>query len=221
MDADLWLNDVKVMLESLQCSDHEKLGGAVSLLRGSARVWWTNTTMYASPEQVNWQFFLDEFKNKYIGEQFMRSMLLKFLNLKQGDRTVHEYEAEYNKLIRYATEVINRAKVIERAQEVMLAIYQSISMGKRIGTSLFAQYTKRDKGSGSQFTNRTDYSAASRKTKQSHSYAVSSGGAHREKSLCQTCGKSDGGACKLLSGTCFNCGGYGHFAQNCPKKYGD
>ncbi|KAE8666895.1 hypothetical protein F3Y22_tig00112487pilonHSYRG00040 [Hibiscus syriacus] len=32
MDADLWLNDVMVMLESLQCSDHEKLGGAVSLL---------------------------------------------------------------------------------------------------------------------------------------------------------------------------------------------
>ncbi|KAE8713428.1 hypothetical protein F3Y22_tig00110210pilonHSYRG00154 [Hibiscus syriacus] len=65
MNADLWLNDVIVMLEN-------------------------------------------EFKNKYIGEQFMRSMLLKFLNLKKGNRAVHEYEVEYNKLSLYATEGVCR-----------------------------------------------------------------------------------------------------------------
>ncbi|KAE8705209.1 hypothetical protein F3Y22_tig00110429pilonHSYRG00203 [Hibiscus syriacus] len=35
MEVDLWLNDIMIMLESLHCSDSEKLGGVVSLLRGS------------------------------------------------------------------------------------------------------------------------------------------------------------------------------------------
>ncbi|XP_038999263.1 uncharacterized protein LOC120124734 [Hibiscus syriacus] len=118
MDTDLWLNDVKAMLDSLQCSDHEKLSGAVSLLRGSSRVWWINMTM-------------------------------------------------------------------------------------------------------ARFTKRADYSTTSRKTKQSNSYATSSSRAHGEKPLCQTCGKSHGGVCRLLSGACFYYGESGHFTRSCPKKSGD
>ncbi|KAE8654603.1 Glucose-6-phosphate 1-dehydrogenase [Hibiscus syriacus] len=190
---------------------------------GLARVWWTNTTMYAYLEQVNWQFFQEEFKNKYIREQFMRSMLLKFLSLKQGDQVVHEYEVEYNKLSRYAIEVvpndkarrdwfieglrpklkkimlalnlsslqevINRAKAIKRALEETLAMEKSIHTRKRIRTSSVAQYGKRGKGSGSQFTIRIDHSAASRKTKQSQSYVASLGRAHGEKPRYLTCDK--------------------------------
>ncbi|KAE8717397.1 UPF0496 protein 4 [Hibiscus syriacus] len=37
--ADLWLNDVKIMLNRLHCSDVEKLDRIVSLLRGQARIW--------------------------------------------------------------------------------------------------------------------------------------------------------------------------------------
>ncbi|XP_039056659.1 uncharacterized protein LOC120199708 [Hibiscus syriacus] len=91
-------------------SNQKKLGEVVSLLRESARVRWSNTTMYASPEQVTWQFFQEKFKNKYVGEQFKRAMLIKFLNLKQGDRVVHEFEAEYNKLSRFATEILPNDK---------------------------------------------------------------------------------------------------------------
>ncbi|KAE8658071.1 hypothetical protein F3Y22_tig00116975pilonHSYRG00168 [Hibiscus syriacus] len=43
--ADLWLNDVKIMLDGLHCSDVEKLDGVVSLLRGQARIWWTNVIL--------------------------------------------------------------------------------------------------------------------------------------------------------------------------------
>ncbi|XP_039061522.1 uncharacterized protein LOC120205781 [Hibiscus syriacus] len=47
----MWLNDLKIMLENLHYSEMEKLDGVVSLLRGQARIWWSNVTMRASRDQ--------------------------------------------------------------------------------------------------------------------------------------------------------------------------
>ncbi|KAE8658569.1 RNA-directed DNA polymerase-like protein [Hibiscus syriacus] len=104
--VNLWLNDVKIMLEGLHCSDPEKLDGIVSLLRGQARIWWTNVTLRMPGDQVTWSLFLEEFKHKYIGYQFIRHMKQEFMNFKQWNRTVYEYECEFNKLSRFAAELI-------------------------------------------------------------------------------------------------------------------
>ncbi|KAE8673680.1 putative serine/threonine-protein kinase-like protein CCR3 [Hibiscus syriacus] len=108
--ADLWLNDVKIMLDGLHCSNVEKLDGVVSLLRGQARIWWTNVTLRMTHDQVTWSLFLEEFKHKYIGDQFIRQMKQEFLNLKQMNRTVYEYECEFNKLSRFVAELIPTEK---------------------------------------------------------------------------------------------------------------
>ncbi|KAE8668680.1 Detected protein of unknown function [Hibiscus syriacus] len=62
--TDLWLNDVKIMLEGLHCSDVEKLDGIVSLLRGQAKIRWTNVTLRMTSDQVTWSLFLEEFRHK-------------------------------------------------------------------------------------------------------------------------------------------------------------
>ncbi|XP_038997433.1 uncharacterized protein LOC120122380 [Hibiscus syriacus] len=59
--VNIWLNDVKIVLEGLHCSEMEKLDGVVSLLRGHAR---------------------------------------------QGNRTVYNYECDFNKLSRFSTELV-------------------------------------------------------------------------------------------------------------------
>ncbi|KAE8673464.1 UPF0051 protein ABCI8 [Hibiscus syriacus] len=66
--ADLWLNDVKIMLDGLHCSKVEKLDGIVSLLRGQARVWWTNVTMRLR-KVVNRVKALERAQNEMFGEQ--------------------------------------------------------------------------------------------------------------------------------------------------------
>ncbi|KAE8661615.1 Detected protein of confused Function [Hibiscus syriacus] len=104
--ADLWLNDVKIMLEGLHCSDVDKLDGVVSLLRGQERIWWTNVTLRMPGDQVTWSLIFEEFKNKYIGDQFIRQMKQEFMNMKQWNCTVYEYECEFNKLSRFAAELI-------------------------------------------------------------------------------------------------------------------
>ncbi|XP_038997128.1 uncharacterized protein LOC120121928 [Hibiscus syriacus] len=108
--ADLWLTNVKIMSEGLNCSKVEKLDGIVSLLRGQARIWWKNVTMRLRSDQVTWIFFLEEFKRKYIGDQFIRQIKQEFLNLRQEDYTVFEYECEFNKLSRFTVELIPTQK---------------------------------------------------------------------------------------------------------------
>ncbi|KAK8626100.1 hypothetical protein V6N13_133752 [Hibiscus sabdariffa] len=103
--ADYWLNDLRIMLEGLHRDDQRKLEGAVSLLKGQARILWTNVTTHPR-EEITWEFFLREFRNKYIGDMFVREMRNAFLNLKQGDRTIYEYECEFNRLSRFASELI-------------------------------------------------------------------------------------------------------------------
>ncbi|XP_039032087.1 uncharacterized protein LOC120167021 [Hibiscus syriacus] len=70
--------------EGLHSSEVEKLDGAVSLLRGQARVWWTNATMRMSSDQVTWSFFLEEFKNKYVNsfESLERAQNERFIEQK-------------------------------------------------------------------------------------------------------------------------------------------
>ncbi|XP_039020805.1 uncharacterized protein LOC120152712 [Hibiscus syriacus] len=106
VEVDMWLNDVKIMLDSLHCSDDERLEGVVSLLRGQARIWWTNVTTRVPPDQIIWRFFLEAFQKKYIREQFITQMKHDFFNLIQGGKSVYNYECEFNKLARYASEMI-------------------------------------------------------------------------------------------------------------------
>ncbi|KAE8683154.1 serine/threonine-protein phosphatase 7 long form-like protein [Hibiscus syriacus] len=61
-------------------------------------------------DQLTWSLFLDEFKNKYIGDQFIRQMKQNFLNLKQMNCSVYEYECEFNKLSRFASKLVPTEK---------------------------------------------------------------------------------------------------------------
>ncbi|KAE8699322.1 hypothetical protein F3Y22_tig00110580pilonHSYRG00084 [Hibiscus syriacus] len=68
--ADLQLNDLKIMLDGLHYSDMEKLDGTVSLLRGQARIWWTNVTMRMSSDQevINRAKALERAQNERFGD---------------------------------------------------------------------------------------------------------------------------------------------------------
>ncbi|KAE8728997.1 putative cellulose synthase A catalytic subunit 2 [Hibiscus syriacus] len=96
VSTDLWLNDVKIMLDGLQCYEIEKVDGVVSLLQDQRRVWWTNVTMRVPSDQVTWPFFLEEFKNKYIS----RKMKQKFMNLKGRNQSESTTQPEIRATVR-------------------------------------------------------------------------------------------------------------------------
>ncbi|KAE8657119.1 hypothetical protein F3Y22_tig00116996pilonHSYRG00002 [Hibiscus syriacus] len=133
--ADLWLNDLKIMLNGLHYSEVEKLDGDVSLLRGQARIWWTNVAMRMSSDQLTWSLFLDEFKSKYIGDQFIRQMKQEFINLKHMNRFVYEYECEFNKLSQFASELVPTEKDVCEWGASQARPRQTQSVGSGAGRS--------------------------------------------------------------------------------------
>ncbi|KAK8600796.1 hypothetical protein V6N12_050644 [Hibiscus sabdariffa] len=49
------------------------------------------TTLTGPTKKVTWEFFVAEFKNKYISEQYLEERWKKFLYLKQGNKPIGQY----------------------------------------------------------------------------------------------------------------------------------
>ncbi|XP_037493234.1 uncharacterized protein LOC119370047 [Jatropha curcas] len=104
--AEYWLQSLERILEKMQCSPIDSLVCATSLLKEEAYQWWTTVSRIVGVEQRTWNFFLSEFRQKYIGELYIDQRKAEFLELKQGRMTVSEYEREFIRLSRYATYMI-------------------------------------------------------------------------------------------------------------------
>ena len=58
------------------------------------------------PDPVTWDYFVTEFNTKYVTDDSKESKWKKFLTLRQGKMTVAEYEKEFSRLSKYASESV-------------------------------------------------------------------------------------------------------------------
>ncbi|KAL4302469.1 hypothetical protein GQ457_10G008640 [Hibiscus cannabinus] len=101
-EAEYWLERIThIVTEQLSCSDDHKLECIVALLVDEALNWWETTTLTAPTEKVTWEFFVEEFKKKYIREQHFDERRKKFLYLKQGSKPIGQYASEFRKYHKY------------------------------------------------------------------------------------------------------------------------
>ena len=82
----------------------ECLKRTVSLLKDTAYNWWKTISSVVPKENIAWDFFQAKFRKKYISQRFLDSKRKEFLELKQENKTVAEYEREFVWLSQYATE---------------------------------------------------------------------------------------------------------------------
>ncbi|XP_021607673.1 uncharacterized protein LOC110611590 [Manihot esculenta] len=104
--AEYWLQSTDRVLQQLQCSPEDSLVCAVSLLKEEAYQWWDTVAQIVQPMQRTWEFFLKEFKKRYVGDIYLEERKREFIYLRQGRMTVAEYEREFIRLSRYAKEMI-------------------------------------------------------------------------------------------------------------------
>jgi hypothetical protein len=73
-------------------------------LKGSALLWWKTLLPQLNMvvEDVSWELFEERFWERYLSDEFIECQLNEFNALRQGSRTVPEYEARYMELLRYA-----------------------------------------------------------------------------------------------------------------------
>ena len=55
---------------------------------------------------MTWEFFVQKFREKYVTEMYKESKWKQFLNLKQRNLSVAEYEKEFSHLSKYAPELV-------------------------------------------------------------------------------------------------------------------
>ncbi|KAA3461597.1 maturase K [Gossypium australe] len=110
--AKFWLeNSIRVFSE-LSCTPKESLNCVVSLVKDSTYRWWKTLTSVVPKERVTWDFFLEEFRKKYISQRFVDQKRKEFLELKQGKMTVAEYEHEFVRLSKYAQECVSTEAIL-------------------------------------------------------------------------------------------------------------
>ena len=88
------------------CTPEENLECATSLIQDYAYQWWVSVTRTAPPENITWDFFIAEFRKKYMGRICLSSMKKEFNNLKERQMSVIEYRRECTWLSKYAPKML-------------------------------------------------------------------------------------------------------------------
>lgn len=107
-EAEKWLNRVEKIYAALRYTDEAQITYVVFLFEGDAEQWWNTVRLRWDSEDVPhlWDDFVSEFREKYISEMARERREDEFVNLKQGDMTVAQYEARFIKPSRYMPELV-------------------------------------------------------------------------------------------------------------------
>ncbi|KAK8623621.1 hypothetical protein V6N13_064988 [Hibiscus sabdariffa] len=215
-------------MDQLGFDPAKKYQGAISMLDGNAHVWWESVVTSVSADRLTWEFFRDRFKSRFIGERFLRRMKQEFQNLRQGSRTVAEYELEFLRLLQYGSSLVATHQdtvfdvLVERAkatEEVELLLRQTDRAERERPRRPYgpgessSRPGKRARAAVPQRSN-----TGPRPTVQ-QTPAVSRGDSSGFTPLppCEHCGNKHGGECRKKTGACFRCGSSKHFLSDCPQ----
>ncbi|KAA3470498.1 Protein MCM10 [Gossypium australe] len=69
--AEFYLENTTRVFDELSCTSEECTKCVVSLLRDSAYQWWNTLVSVVPREKINWEFFQEEFRKKYISQRFI------------------------------------------------------------------------------------------------------------------------------------------------------
>ena len=107
MVAEKWLRNTERVLNRIECTIEKKVSYATSLFEQNALDWWETIPGSGDvPVTLTWADFLKEFMNKYMSPMYKARKKLEFLNLKQNELSVVDYEVQFVRLSKYATEEV-------------------------------------------------------------------------------------------------------------------
>ena len=82
--AEFLLEKLERVLEEVRCPPDQRASCAASLLQGESYNWWKLVLKSPRiPTSLTWEFFVQEFRPKYVTNMYRDSKRKQFLNLKQ------------------------------------------------------------------------------------------------------------------------------------------
>ena len=105
--VEFWLEKLERVLEEVRCPPDQRASCAVSLLQGETYDWWKLVLKSPGiPNPMTWEFFVQEFRAKYVTDMYKESKWKQFLDIKQRNLSVAEYEKKFSHLSKYAPEAV-------------------------------------------------------------------------------------------------------------------
>jgi hypothetical protein len=104
LEVDSWLCTTESKFVLLRCTEYQKTLYIAQQLRGAAGAWWASYIgTLPSDHHVPWGEFRTAFHARHLSAGLLRSKIMEFLGLEQGNRSVFDYARQFNTLAQYGT----------------------------------------------------------------------------------------------------------------------
>ena len=140
LTADDWLAHTENIFNLFECTGKQQVHLAASIFTGLADIWWkTLKDSYQDiANDIAWATFKEQFADKYVPSHIKRQMAVELQLLKQGDMTVLQYVTKFERLSRYAPELVDtEEKKIIKFLEGLNPILDQHATGVILPTTTF------------------------------------------------------------------------------------
>ncbi|GAU44275.1 hypothetical protein TSUD_135160 [Trifolium subterraneum] len=230
-----WIQRMSGILDSMVCTGLEKVTFATRFLRGAACDWWEGdrAIMTTSQMEVTWTNFRRLFINHYITGSYRLKMERELIELKQGSKSVAEYTAKFNELVRYVADgddAPTEAWKIKKYRFGLRAdIAHDVSMQQVASLSELIQKSYHAESSLEAVRKERFEVTQKRRDTGKYKEQLKPRGSpqkgkknvpQRSHPACPECGMFHHGECMKGKGVCFHCKQPGHYKNECPKMQG-
>ncbi|XP_042449062.1 uncharacterized protein LOC122033989 [Zingiber officinale] len=230
-----WLGNVEDTFEYLSCTEEEKAELAAYHLRDQAVTWWKMQRSLFGDQSITWTLFRDSFERQYFPAPYRMARRQEFLSLKQGDRSVMEYNAEFNRLAEYCPQFVAQDSDLLDQFTQGLAAYIRIRMSgftpstyrealdRALMIEMTQQQVSQERGKDKQKAqgttpNQRRQNKDQKKRKKWQGSQDTSGESYRSAKTGRSSAGSSKSSQKDYSSVpkCYRCGTEGHLRPNCP-----
>lgn len=219
--ADNWWQLLESNFESSMCPVEYRKELAAHYLREDAHIWWENVVQ-GTPEGyvLNWYDFKDEFARKYFPEEAIDQMDKDFAELRQGTRTVREYEQEFNRLRKFISRNIDEREQIEKFLRGMrVDIKNRCQMRRYVSMVDLVEMAVLMESNIDVEVKQARASQAPKGTLKRKWDDQTANSGTEQTSVSGQRGRKHVRPCK--SKACYGCGLMGHIKRNCPEMHGN
>ena len=124
IDAKIWSNEMEMFFALVKARDNQTTESASYFLKHETYYWWESVYAMEGKREVSWDRF-KELLEKYFPHYMQDQMEIIFLERKQGNGTVEEYEAKFTELARLVRAYVSTQR--QKGKEVTFSCFMKLT----------------------------------------------------------------------------------------------